>query len=98
MLPFGLAVAANAVVAVLSLQFYFVPAGSHIRPMGWAGFCAMVALASIAAVIPKAIISMRQSRRYLLPLVAIVLSLLPFPLASGILHHAAALRGFILSP
>ena len=98
LLPFGLAVVANAIVAGFTSRFYFVAAGSHIRPMGWAGFCGMVALGTLGLIIPTALTSIRQDRRYLFPTLAIALAFLPFPLASWMLHHAAEVRGFFLSP
>ena len=95
--PFVAAMIPNAVVFALTLQFYSVPRGAVIRPMGWAGFCAMAALASLG-VIPLSIYYMKKHRCYFWPSLAIVLALLPFPLSNGMLHHAEQVRGFVMAP
>jgi hypothetical protein len=97
-LPIGLAFAANLVTAGLSLKFYWVPAGIHVQIAGWAGSCGLVSLASIGVVLPTAIFAMMRCRTIVIQFLAILVSVLPFPVALGILHHAAEFKGFILPP
>jgi len=84
-----IALAGNAAVFALSINLYSVPAGAAIRPMGWA-------FGTAVNVIRRARAQMRSSRRYFLPWLAIILSLLPYPLSDFMLHNAARTRGFFL--
>jgi len=95
--PFWLAVGANAANFLLSIQFYFVPSGARIRPMAWAMWVFCFAVAGFIA-LPLILPAMRKGQRRFWPWLTVVLALTPFPLASAMLHHAAKVRGFFLSP
>jgi hypothetical protein len=56
----------------------------------------LIAIGTAVNVIRRARAQMRSSRRYFLPWLAIILSLLPYPLSDFMLHNAARTRGFFL--
>jgi hypothetical protein len=95
--PFCWALAANAANYYLSIQFYWVPSGSHIRPMAWTVWVFSVAVLGIAA-IPMVLMTMRQHQRRFWLWCTVVLVLTPLPLALAMRHHAAKVRGFMLAP
>src|SRR4051794_4764725 len=88
---------ANLFVFLLMLEAYAVPPGTYVRPMGLAFwvFC-LGALALLA--LPFALFAVWRSPKRLWPWFTIVLALTPVPLSSIILHHAASVRGFYISP
>ena len=96
-LPLWLALAANALNVFLSIQFYWVLPGAHIRPMAWAVWVFSIAVVGFVA-LPLELPMLRQRPRRFSSWLTVILALTPFPLASGMLHHAAWLRGFELAP
>jgi hypothetical protein len=95
--PLWLAVGANAANFLLSIQFYFVPSGSNIRPMAWASLVGCIAVGGFVA-LPFVLPAIRQRHRRFRAWLTVVLAITPFPLASAMLHHAAGMRGFFLAP
>lgn len=94
----ALAIAAHLLICLFSVQFFFVPAGSHIRPMGWAMFVGLVSVGAFIVVEPVSIISLFREKPRFLGVLGLVLGITPFPFSSLILHLAAMIRGFELSP
>ena len=45
------------IVLAISVQFFFVPAGLPIRPMGWAGFIGIVSMVSLLVAAPFSIVA-----------------------------------------
>jgi hypothetical protein len=86
----------NLVVLVTGLQFFFVPPGSGIRPMGWAALVMLLALSPLA-VIPFSIFAIIKERS-VLPIVGILLSFCPSPFGHWLMQFAADRVGFILEP
>jgi|GEM_PF-3565824 len=95
--PLWWAVGANGLVFLLTIQFYWVPRGLPIRPMGWAYWVFMIAIGGLA-VIPLALPALWRCRRLAWAWFAVALALTPLPLATAMLHHAESVRGFILEP
>jgi hypothetical protein len=89
---------AHAIVFAISAQFFFVPAGAHIRPMGWAMFVAAVSFVSLLLVVPVSIVATIRERPRSLGFVGLLGGITPFFFSSLILHLAAWLKGFELSP
>lgn len=95
--PLWLAAGANVANFLLSIQFYFVPSGSHIRPMAWAFWVFCIAVGGFVA-LPLVLPAIRRHHRRFWAWLTVVLALTPFPLASAMLHHAARMKGFFLAP
>jgi hypothetical protein len=93
-----LAIAAHLLIFLFSVQFFFVPAGSQIRPMGWALFVGLVSAGVFIVVEPVSIISLFREKPRFLGVLGMVLGITPFPFSSFILHLAARIKGFELSP
>lgn len=89
---------AHVIVFAVSAQFFFVPAGSHIRPMGWAMFIAIVSFMCFVVVEPVSIIAIVKERPRALGIVGLVGGLTAFFFGSFLLHFAAWVKGFELSP
>jgi|SRR5579859_2406091 len=89
---------AHTIIFLISAQFFFVPAGSHIRPMGWAMFVAVVSFVSLLLVEPISIVATIKEKPRFLGIVGLVCGLTPFFFGSFILHFAAWVKGFELSP
>jgi len=93
-----LVVMAHAVIVAVSAQFFFVPAGSEIRPMGWAGFVFIVSGVSFLLIVPASIVAIIKERPRLLGIIGLIGAFTSFPLSSFILHLAARIKGFELEP
>src|SRR5262245_16095058 len=88
---------ANLLVFLLMLQAYAVPPGTHVRPIGLACWVFCLGAFSLLA-FPFALFAVWRSPKRLWPWLTIVLALTPIPLSSLMLHHAASVRGFYISP
>ena len=82
---------------VISLQFFAVGRGDSVRAMGWAAYVFMLATFGLVAGLPCGLVGLFSPRRWL-ALAGTVLSLAAWPLAVSILHLAATIKGFRLSP
>ena len=85
---------AHLFIFVSSLDFFFVPAGSSIRPMMWAVVMSAIAAGTFLIAFPLSIFAMFRERPRILGAVTLILSLTPFFFARGILYLAAAIKGF----
>jgi len=95
--PLWLAVGANVANFFLSIQFYSVPSGVHIRPMAWASFVLGIAAIGFVA-LPLVLPDLRRKQPRFRLWLTVVLALTPYPLACAMLQHAARVRGFFLAP
>jgi hypothetical protein len=93
-----LVVMAHAVIVAVSAQFFFVPAGSQIRPMAWAMFVGIVSCVAFLLVVPVSIVATIKERPRLLGIIGLVGAFTSFPLSPFILHLAAWIKGFELEP
>jgi len=91
-------VLAHAIIFAISAQFFFVPAGSHIRPMGWAMFVGIVSCVTFLLAVPTSIVASIKERPRWLGIIGLVGAFTSFPLSSYILHLAARIKGFELEP
>ena len=82
---------------VFSLQFFLVPQGRDIRPMGWAVLMCLIAGIGLLLGVPCALAGL-FSTRWRRALIGIVLCLAPLPVASGMMHLAALIKGFTIAP
>jgi len=94
----SIVVLSHAVIFAISAQFFFVPEGSHIRPMGWAMFVAIVSLMTFVLVAPVSIVATIREKPRFLGIVGLVGGFTPFFFSSFILNFAAWVKGFELSP
>jgi hypothetical protein len=85
----------NLAVVLLTIQFYWVPKGMGIRPMGWTAWMFMLTVAGLVG-IPIVWPTLRRHRRLFWPKLVVIGSLSPLPIAMLIFSHAQHLRGFIL--
>ena len=88
----------NGYVLFGSLQFFWVPRGASIRPMGWAMFVFLVSLVCFVTVAVLCIQGVRKDRTYGWMALSLPLGMSPFLIAGGVLQFAAWLNGFTLSP
>jgi hypothetical protein len=91
-------VLAHAIVLAISAQFFFVPAGSAVRPMGWAMFVCIVSVVSFLVAEPVGIVAAIKEKPRFLGVVGMIGGITPFFLSSFILHLAAQVKGFSLEP
>ncbi|MFA6563576.1 MAG: hypothetical protein WCV00_16845 [Verrucomicrobiia bacterium] len=94
--PLWLALGANAANFLMSIQFYFVPSGAHIRPMAWGLWVIVVGLGGSIA-LPLVFDVNRRHWRKVWPWLTVLLALTPFPLAMAMLAHASKVRGFFIA-
>ena len=95
--PLWLVAAANAIVLLITIPFYFVPIGARLRPMSWAMWVLMLAAVGVLGFI-LVLPTLRRYRRLRWPWLVVVLGFAPYPLAMAIIHHAEHVRRFILEP
>lgn len=94
----AIVVLAHAIILAISAQFFFVPAGSHIRPMGWTMFVYIVSFVSLLLVVPLSIVATIRERPRFMGIVGLVGAITPFFFSLFILLFAAWAKGFELAP
>ncbi len=82
---------------VCSLQFFLVPRGEDIRPMGWAMVFALFAAVGLLLGVPCAIAGL-FTLHWRRALVGIMFCLAPLPVSSGVMHLAALIKRFTIAP
>ena len=87
----------NALEFILTIQFYWVPRGTPIRPMAWSAYVFLLAVAGLRGV-PMAFPTLRRSPSLIWPWLVMILAFTPYPLALGMYKHAERVRGFISEP
>jgi hypothetical protein len=87
----------NCLEFLLTIQFYWIPRGTPIRPMAWAYYVFMLAVAALVA-IPLILPTLCKQPRLIWPWVVVVLAFTPYPLADGMFICAQKVCGFILEP
>lgn len=85
-------------LALQAAPFLRVPAGSSIRPMGWAAYTLMSALLLMVFSIIRSVAAFRSGKHKLICSVAVLLSVAVIAVPSLSLHGVAQLKGFSLSP
>jgi hypothetical protein len=95
-LPLWMAVIANSASLVLSLQFFWVPRGAWIRPMGFALWILLIGVGALL-VLPLVLFNLKRLRGRVWPKYAVVLALTPVPLAMLISRVAQVIIGFHFS-
>jgi len=85
-------------VLIVSLQFFRVPQGADIRPMGFAMFVFLISFVCFVIVAGLCIQNARKDRAYGWIIMALPLGVSPFFVGSGVLHLAARINGFTLAP
>jgi hypothetical protein len=94
-LPFWWVLAANLLVIASSIQFFALPRGEGIRPMGWGIFVFMLGGAGLVGII----LGMRRCyERMPYQWAVIILGFTPVPLAFTMLAVARWLCGFVVEP
>jgi hypothetical protein len=91
-------VSAHVLVFLFSIQFFFIPAGSEIRPMGWAGFMFLIAAFAFVIGLPLGIIAATREKPKFLGIIGIVMSFTASFFSTFLLHFAEHLKGFVLEP
>lgn len=88
----------HVIVFGMSVQFFLVPAGSAIRPMGWAMFVGIVSFWSLLLAEPASIVAIIKEKPRFLGIIGMIGGIMPFFFSSFILHLAARIKGFELEP
>jgi uncharacterized membrane protein YhaH (DUF805 family) len=96
-MPLWWAIIANIVSFVLSLQFFWVPSGAWIRPMGWTLWIFLIGVATLP-VLPLILLNLKRLRGRTWPRYGITLALTPIPLALCVAGLAHKIIGFHYSP
>jgi hypothetical protein len=81
----------NAIVVLWNVQLFFIPAGTGLRPMGWAVALfalAFLAVGAVPLVLPYAVYILRNSRNFS-GLLLVVLCFTPLPVGAFLLHFLA---------
>ncbi len=91
-----LALGAHLLVIAFSCQFFTIKAGTPIRPMGWSMLVFLIALGSLATVLPLGIRGIKKERHRILGAIGCLLALTPLPLAMIMLRCAQKICGFVL--
>jgi hypothetical protein len=96
-IAFYVSLAANLLVVLASAPLLLATPDSHVRPMSWA--MATMAAIGVGLVIglPLSIVAIARDKLKWLGMVALLLSLTPWPLGGLLLHGIKALIGFELS-
>jgi hypothetical protein len=94
----ALGVLVHLLVLVVSLPFFFVPAGDHIRPMAWAALLGLVSVGSFVLIEPISIIAVVKEEPPSPGVFGLILGVTPFFLGWLILFFASLVKGFSLSP
>jgi len=97
LLPLWLALAANVLVVIVCLHFFWIPTGSRVRDMGTAWFVCNLAILSFG-IVPMAIYYMVKQHRFIVHIAAIVLALSPLPLCWVLFALAKYLNNISLAP
>src|SRR4051794_19125285 len=92
-MPLWWAIISNLVNFVLSLQFFWVPSGAWIRPMGWAMWIFFIGVATLP-VLPLTLLNLKRLRGRTWPRYAVALALTPIPLALVVEGLAHKIIGF----
>ncbi len=85
-------------VFAFSVQFFFVPEGSQIRPIGWAFTMFVIAAGTAVVVVPTASFAMKKERPRLLGVIGLILGFTPIWFSSFLLQLASSNKGFQLVP
>ncbi len=94
-LPFWWVLIANALVVISTIQFFFVPRGTGVRPMGYGFLVFMLAAAGLAGIV----LGMRRCyERMPYQWCVIILGFTPLPLSVVMFNVARWLCGFIVEP
>ena len=88
----------DAYVFAQALPFLAVPSGAQIRPMGWAFYTLILALALTVIGFVYAVAQFRTQQNKVLCGIGMFLSLFPIPIAMSSLRLMAAIKGFELEP
>jgi hypothetical protein len=92
-MPLWWAILSNIISFASSLQFFWVPAGASIRPMGWHMGIFFIGVATLP-VLPLTLFNFKRLRRRTWPKYAVVLALTPIPLALLVSGLARKIIGF----
>jgi hypothetical protein len=95
---FGSVMVALILISIFSVQFFFVPKGEPIRPMGWAVSVAFISICTFAVVELTSILAIILERPRYFGVIGILAGFVPDFFGTGILHFAAMIRGFVLEP
>jgi hypothetical protein len=97
LLAFLLAVGANLFIATTSVNLFYLPRGTSIRPMVWTALCFVVGLTCILFVIVLALHSAARERRYLWALLSLPLAVESLFLGGQLMFFAAKVGGLIIA-
>jgi hypothetical protein len=95
--PLLVAACANLGVMLASAVLFTFAAGASVRPMPLAAFCLGMTFLGLLASL-WGLYLMISRKALLLPIMAVGLGLIPYPLFIGMIHLAIYLRGFTMSP
>ena len=93
----GLAIGIVGLTLVLipAVEFFFLPRGTPVRPMGWVVMLIVTAVFTLLIGAPCAIMGLRGGQKLICTL-ALVLAFAPWPAAKIVLHLASSLCGIVI--
>jgi hypothetical protein len=83
------------VVSLPAVEFFFLPAGTPVRPMAWACLVMISAFVTLLVGLPCAIVGFRGGQK-LVCTFALILAFAPWPAARMILQLASRICGIII--
>jgi hypothetical protein len=92
-LPLWMAIIANTLSLVLSLQFFWVSRDAWIRPMGWLFWIFIIGVGALV-ILPLTLFNLKRLRGRTWPKYAVILALTPIPLAMLVAGLAHMIIGF----
>jgi hypothetical protein len=95
-LPLWMAIIANSLSFVLSVQFFWVPPDAWIRPMGLTLWILVIGVGALL-ILPLVLFNLKRLRGRGWPKYAVVLALTPIPLAMLVSRLAQMIIGFHFS-
>jgi hypothetical protein len=79
----SLALLSHLVILLFSVQFFFVPAGSSIRPMAWALLVFMISAGTFLVVEPISLIAIAREEPASVGIWGFILGITPWPFSSN---------------
>jgi len=93
----GVVTVAHLLVLAFSVQFFLIPTGTDIRPMGWTLLMFFIAIITLVVAVPLAIAAIAKERPRLPGLIGLVLGFTPLCSALLLLRLAVWAKGLHLS-
>jgi hypothetical protein len=93
----SMATMANLIIVLSSIEFFFIPTGDSIRPMGWAFYVVLIALGSFLILVPLGILCIFNEKPRFLGVLIVLFGISTVFIGPLLLNLAAWIKGFDLA-